>query len=514
MDKEKDKKKIVVGKDGKKSQIILNPPEITSPAPYKEAFLRALEKKRVVVEKKIEIVLNAKASQAHLPVDALEQVYIRGFKSLPLNSNLTREQYAMNRVNSFIAGGAAMVEDCDLLPIHEVLHTTVGLKGSGGAMRPHIKREKSPYNNKIVYHVVDAQGRVKHSTSDENEAKKHLATKYNSYMEMTLKPSKRFEGTNSLVKTYKTDTPGEKRGVTEEKMKGEDPCWKGYQMVGKKIKAGREVPNCVPKNEEVQPVNEISKELANRYYWSAKSSGDEMDKKISTKVKKLNDKWSQKTHNKLTDLLAKSQKRTAGRLRALDRLNKHEEVQPIEELSSEKLNKYIQRSTGEHGHYNMARRNTTGDQQKEFARKETKRAKGISQAFDKLDAKQKVTEATSAAIRMQRALDKIKADRERRERLAAPFVNSVFAKKAEDKKKEVKEGLADDILAAAKAKGLNAKIAPSLADRKKATAKLIKHRAKQTANNPPQARPYTGDTSMSSPSAYYRSKKPGEYTGD
>lgn len=33
------------------------------------------------------------------------------------------------------------------------------------------------------------------------------------------------------------------------KMKGKDPCWKGYQMVGKKMKNGHEVPNCVPVDE-------------------------------------------------------------------------------------------------------------------------------------------------------------------------------------------------------------------------------------------------------------------------
>jgi hypothetical protein len=32
------------------------------------------------------------------------------------------------------------------------------------------------------------------------------------------------------------------------KMKN-DPCWKGYEMVGKKKKGNKEVPNCVPKNE-------------------------------------------------------------------------------------------------------------------------------------------------------------------------------------------------------------------------------------------------------------------------
>ncbi len=48
--------------------------------------------------------------------------------------------------------------------------------------------------------------------------------------------------------------PGEKGypktlDIDEEKkkMKGEDPCWKGYEMVGTKKKGGKEVPNCVPK---------------------------------------------------------------------------------------------------------------------------------------------------------------------------------------------------------------------------------------------------------------------------
>lgn len=32
----------------------------------------------------------------------------------------------------------------------------------------------------------------------------------------------------------------------------EGPCWKGYQQVGMKMKNGRQVPNCVPKNEVVK----------------------------------------------------------------------------------------------------------------------------------------------------------------------------------------------------------------------------------------------------------------------
>ena len=36
----------------------------------------------------------------------------------------------------------------------------------------------------------------------------------------------------------------------EKKMEGEDPCWKGYEMIGKKKKGGKEVPNCVAKEQK------------------------------------------------------------------------------------------------------------------------------------------------------------------------------------------------------------------------------------------------------------------------
>lgn len=32
----------------------------------------------------------------------------------------------------------------------------------------------------------------------------------------------------------------------------DDPCWKGYEMVGTKKKNGKEVPNCVPKESAVK----------------------------------------------------------------------------------------------------------------------------------------------------------------------------------------------------------------------------------------------------------------------
>jgi hypothetical protein len=44
-------------------------------------------------------------------------------------------------------------------------------------------------------------------------------------------------------------------------MKGPDPCWEGYEMIGKKEKNSKEVPNCVPKkasiNKYIGPNGEI-----------------------------------------------------------------------------------------------------------------------------------------------------------------------------------------------------------------------------------------------------------------
>lgn len=39
--------------------------------------------------------------------------------------------------------------------------------------------------------------------------------------------------------------------VSEIINESKDPCWKGYKQIGMKKKGGKQVPNCVPANEEV-----------------------------------------------------------------------------------------------------------------------------------------------------------------------------------------------------------------------------------------------------------------------
>jgi len=48
---------------------------------------------------------------------------------------------------------------------------------------------------------------------------------------------------------FKKGDKDKDRKVAEAKKMKDDPCWKGHEMVGKKMKDGREVPNCVPTKE-------------------------------------------------------------------------------------------------------------------------------------------------------------------------------------------------------------------------------------------------------------------------
>lgn len=76
----------------------------------------------------------------------------------------------------------------------------------------------------------------KKAEGDLNYAKKNLKTAYGAWKRMTDK--QKFGEEVELEE-------GENKQV-----KGGDPCWKGYQMVGMKKKGGKEVPNCVPANEQ------------------------------------------------------------------------------------------------------------------------------------------------------------------------------------------------------------------------------------------------------------------------
>jgi hypothetical protein len=89
---------------------------------------------------------------------------------------------------------------------------------------------------------------------------------------------------NNCACGKKEKDEAEEKGEVKEakKMKGEDPCWKDYKMVGtKKGKGGKEVPNCVPEETEVK--SEAYNEKA-------------VDKAISSSRQKIGGREAKKIH--------------------------------------------------------------------------------------------------------------------------------------------------------------------------------------------------------------------------
>ena len=70
----------------------------------------------------------------------------------------------------------------------------------------------------------------------------------------------------------------------KKKMKGDDPCWDGYEMIGKKKKNGKEVPNCVPKEEvEIEEAVTVS-----RKDFDSLKKGDKVTITFDSSVRKGN----------------------------------------------------------------------------------------------------------------------------------------------------------------------------------------------------------------------------------
>lgn len=162
--------------------------------------LALVEQSRVVValsEKQV-ISLFKKSQQSGIPFDTLKEVYQRGY------SQSLSEQIAYNRVNSFIAGGAAMEIDQDL--INEGLekacwkgYTAVGVKEKNGRTVPNCVPKEEYTGAEKVSSNPDA-------------------------------PSSRFVATNSLTNVYKKDTPGY-TGTIKRAVKEHCGCDKEKKMV-------------------------------------------------------------------------------------------------------------------------------------------------------------------------------------------------------------------------------------------------------------------------------------------
>ena len=122
--------------------------------------------------------------------------------------------------------------------------------------------------DKGKYYIVPKNGEKVGPFKSMSDIQNHLKESY-----ITEKPEPSDDVSNWIEDFYKSDAPqfkgkdkdSKKNADTEVdeagKMKGggDDPCWKGYKMVGTKKKGGKEVPNCVPREGVEEAVGEDSK---------------------------------------------------------------------------------------------------------------------------------------------------------------------------------------------------------------------------------------------------------------
>lgn len=151
----------------------------------------------------------------------------------------------------------------------------------------------------------------------------------------------------------KLQTIFEKMFEEEKKMKGKDPCWKGYEMIGMKKKNGKEVPNCVPKNEEV----EIAEAKGDLTYKPEHAKWGVVPKSSKEFVKFF-------PKDKEADAKAHAEK-TGGTLKKIDQAGRamKEEVEQVDEISTELKQKYLGAATKKHLQQFLGRAPVRGKQE-------------------------------------------------------------------------------------------------------------------------------------------------------
>ena len=189
-----------------------------------------------VVNKEANALLR-KATDSGVPVEIIYEVFTRG---LEVNNNVNE---AFNRVNSFIAGGKAAQMDSDLSEDGK------GYQNPTGGLT---KKGRDHYNSQTGSHlqapVTTPPSKLKHDSKAAGRRRSFCA---------------RMGGVDGPMKDDKGRPTRKALALRKWNCRSEEtqtenaPCWKDYRQIGMKMKGGRSVPNCVPK-EAVNPAQQAA----------------------------------------------------------------------------------------------------------------------------------------------------------------------------------------------------------------------------------------------------------------
>lgn len=149
--------------------------------------------------------------------------------------------------------------------------------------------------------------------------------------------------------------------------------------------------------EEVESIDEISKKTLGSYVKKAHDNEIDWTRNADRLFKKSKESYRNKDNDDGEhfgkaglESIRRAVNRHTGINKAVDKLTK-EEVETIDEISKEKLEKYVPRAGGEATMANFAKRSSESGHNKEatayWARKEKNRKKGVSRAINNLDKK-------------------------------------------------------------------------------------------------------------------------------
>jgi hypothetical protein len=183
-------------------------------------------------------------------------------------------------------------------------------------------------------------------------------------------------------------------------VKGGDPCWKGYQMVGMKKKGGKDVPNCVPVKEDFEQLEEgrPSQRHPLEDHEYHKKSNDELIR-IAKDAHKAAE--AMKSHNTTAENKYRDQANDSATVRYFRQKNgmptwykkkyghMNEETQSLYEISKKTLGSYVKKANDESRYEAnrsgyVAGKSTKPYNDSEESSLEKKRASGITKAIGRL----------------------------------------------------------------------------------------------------------------------------------
>ena len=144
---------------------------------------------------KAKLSLYKKSLNSGIGADILEEVYTRGYSAWDESFDGTPEQFAFDRVNSFISGGFATTLDEDLMEKR-------GLWDNIWAKRKRIEKGSGEHMRKAGSEGAPTEKALKNSQSEEYIGAEKPSKDIKN-------PSNRFVGSDELVDNYKKTTPSQ-----------------------------------------------------------------------------------------------------------------------------------------------------------------------------------------------------------------------------------------------------------------------------------------------------------------